>query len=600
MKVLIRLFNRLNTNQWFHSFLIWRVTKLSDRNFLLILSAVVGVLSGLTAWALKTGVFYMHNFFKGDLQFDPRNFRLIIYPFLGLLATYLFKQFVIKDHVSHNIASILHAIAKRNSLMRLHKIYSSVSGAIFTAGFGGSIGLESPIISSGTAIGSTIGKMFRLNYKSITLLLGCGAAGAIAAIFNTPIAGIVFALEVLLLDMNRFSLIPLLMASISGAITTELLFADEMLFEFTVQQNFMVKHLHFYVLLGLAAGGVSNYFTQTYMRIENFFDGIKNRMHRLFIGAPALGVLIFLFPAFYGEGYDIMKAMLGGHADAIFTESIFAHWIDATWVFVAFFLALILLKVVATALTIGSGGIGGIFAPSLFTGAVLGYLFAWINNRFNPDLLSVNNFALVGMASVLGGVLQAPLTGIFLIAEITSGYELIVPLMIATTTSYVTSKALSPHNIITSQLAKRGELVTHDKDKAVLHFLDLRKEVETDFFPINQEATLEGLVQAISLSQRNIFPIINKEGFLIGIILLDDVREIMFNKEFYGTSVLNLMHVPPAILNINDSMATVIEKFNQTQAWNLPVCENGRYMGFVSKSKLFSAYRSQLMDLTEE
>jgi CIC family chloride channel protein len=586
--------------KWFQAFLIWRMRHVSDRSFLLFLSVVTGILAGLTAWALKTGVYYMHNFFKGDLQFDPRNFRLIIYPAIGLLVTYLFKQYIIRDHISHNIASILHAIAKRNSLMRLHKIYSSVTGAILTAGFGGSIGLESPIISSGAAIGSTIGKVSRLNYKSITILLGCGAAGAIAAIFNTPIAGIVFALEVLLLDLNRFSLIPLLMASVSGAITTELLFTDEIFFEFAIQQPFLVKHLHFYVLFGIAAGIVSHYFTKTFLAIENYFDGMENRLKRLAIGAPALGIIIFLFPALYGEGYDIIKAMLAGNAETVFTDSIFVHWMHSSWVFIGFFVALILLKVVATSTTIGSGGIGGIFAPSLFTGAILGYVFAWVNNQFNPNILAVSNFALVGMASVLGGVLQAPLTGIFLIAEITSGYELIVPLMLATTTSYVMSKYLSPHNIITEQLAKRGELLTHHKDKAVLHFLNLQQMVETDFFPINEEANLKGLVAAISLSQRNIFPIINNQGYLIGIVLLDDVRDIMFNSEYYATSILNLMHLPPAIINIDEHMEDVMKKFNDTGAWNLPVCEDGHYIGFISKSKLFSAYRSQLMDLTED
>ncbi|MBI9066489.1 MAG: chloride channel protein [Salinivirgaceae bacterium] len=584
----------------FNGFLLWRLRHISDRSFLLILSIIVGFLAGLTAWLLKTGVFYMHNYFRGDLHFDPKNLRLIVYPLIGISLTVLFKGYILKDYIKHNISSILHAIAKRNSLMRLHKIYSSIIGAILTTGFGGSIGLESPIISSGAAIGSNIGKACRLNYKSITLLLGCGASGAIAAIFNTPIAGIVFALEVLLLDLNRFSLIPLLMASVSGAITTELLFADEIFFEFNIAQPFMVKYLGFYILLGIIAGLVSSYFTKAYTAIEDIFEKIEKKKYRLLIGAPALGLLIFIFPAFYGEGYDVIKAMLAGNADMVFTDSIFASWVDSAWVFAGFFLALILLKVIATTITIGAGGIGGIFAPSLFTGAILGYLFAWTSNSLGIADLSESSFALVGMASVLGGVLQAPLTGIFLIAEITSGYELIVPLMLATTISYVTTKYLSAHSIITMQLAKKGELVTHHKDKAVLHFLHLKDLVETDFFPINENATLEGLIKAIPLSKRNIFPVINNDGYLIGIVLLDDVREIMFNSEYYTTSILNLMHMPPAIIDITSHMEEVMQKFNDTEAWNLPVCEKGRYIGFVSKSKLFSAYRSQLMDISEE
>ncbi|MDA3894027.1 MAG: chloride channel protein [Salinivirgaceae bacterium] len=584
----------------FNTFLLWRLKYISDRSFILILSVIVGILAGLIAWALKSGVFYMHNFFRGDMRFNPRNVHLILYPLLGLSLTLLLKKFVLHDFIRHNIASILHAISKRNSLMRLHKIYSSVSGAILTAGFGGSIGLESPIISSGAALGSTIGKVCRLNYKSITLLLGCGAAGAIAAIFNTPIAGIVFALEVLLLDMNRFSLIPLLMASVSGAITTEILFTDEIFFEFAVSQSFSLTHVFYYIALGAIAGLCSHYFTKIFLLIENYFDTIKSPLKKLALGGTSLGLLIYIFPALYGEGYDIIKTMLSGKADQIFTDSLFAGSIDSTAVFIGFFMALILLKVIATALTIGAGGIGGIFAPSLFTGAILGYLFAVINNSIGIETLSVSNFALVGMASVLSGVLQAPLTGIFLIAEITSGYELIVPLMLATTISYVTSKFLSSHSIITEQLAKRGELITHHKDKAVLHFLSLKNVIETDFFPINEDATLGGLVKAISLSKRNIFPIINNEGELIGIILLDDVREIMFNTDWYNTSILNLMQIPPAIIDTEAHMEEVIRKFNETDAWNLPVCEKGRYIGFVSKSKLFSAYRTKLMDLTEE
>lgn len=584
----------------FNSFLLWRLKNINDRSFLLILSVLVGISAGLTAWILKTGVFYMHNYFRGELHFDPSNFRLLIYPLVGISLTVFFKGFIVKDYIKHNISSILHAIAKRNSLMKLHKIYSSITGAILTAGFGGSIGLESPIISSGAAIGSNVGKVCRLNYKSITLLLGCGAAGAIAAIFNTPIAGIVFALEVLLLDLNRFSLIPLLMASVSGAITTELLFADDIFFEFNISQPFEISHIGFFILLGVLAGVVSNYFTKTFIAIEDYFEKFTNRSKRLLVGAPALGLLIFIFPALYGEGFDIIKAMLAGKAASVFTDSVFAAWIDSIWIFAAFFLALILLKVVATSVTIGAGGIGGIFAPSLFTGGILGYLFAWVNNMLGLPVLSESSFALVGMASVLGGVLQAPLTGIFLIAEITSGYELIVPLMLSTTISYVTTKYLTSNSIITMQLAKRGELVTHHKDKAVLHFLNLKKVVETDFFPINEDATLEGLVKAISLSKRNIFPIINKEGFLVGIILLDDIREIMFNQDLYDSSVANLMHTPPAIIDITSHMEDVMNKFNETDAWNLPVCENGRYIGFVSKSKLFSAYRTKLMDITEE
>lgn len=583
----------------FQAFLMWRVRHLSDRSFMLILSSLVGILAGLTAWLLKTGVFYMHNYFKSNVHNNTFNFSLLIYPFIGIGVTVLFKHYFLKDHVKHDITSILQAIAKRRSLMRSHKSYSSILGAILTAGFGGSIGLESPIISSGASIGSNIGKACKLNYKSITTLLGCGATGAIAAIFNTPIAGILFTLEVLLLDINRFSLIPLLVAAISGTITTELLFADEIFFEFTINQPFYLRHVLHFLLLGILSGLVSFYFTHVFLKINNFFEKIESYFKKFMLGSLALGVLIFIFPALYGEGFDMLKVILSGNAEVIFSDSIFADFINYFWVFILFFLSLILLKVVATSVTMGAGGIGGIFAPSLFTGAVLGFLFARLNNYFFTDHLSPNNFALVAMASVLGGVLQAPLTGIFLIAEITSGYELFVPLMLSTTAAYLTAKFLSPNSIITKQLVQRGELITHNKDKAVLHFMSVKSLIETDFYIVNEHIHLKELLKGIAKSKRNIFPV-TKEKKLTGIILLDDVREIMFDEKYYDTLITEFMQIPPAIIDVKEDMETVMEKFNDSGSWNLPVCDNQKYIGFISKSKLFSAYRNQLKDLTEE
>lgn len=583
----------------FQAFLLWRVRHLNDRTFMLILSALVGILAGLTAWLLKTGVFYMHNYFKSNVHSSTFNFSLLIYPFIGIGLTVLFKHYFLKDHVKHDITALLQTIAKRRSLVRSHKSYSSVLGAILTAGFGGSIGLESPIISSGASIGSNIGRACKLNYKSITTLLGCGATGAIAAIFNTPIAGILFTLEVLLLDMNRFSLIPLLVAAISGTITTELLFADEIFFEFTISQPFYLRHVLHFLILGVLSGLASFYFSHVFLKINKFFDKIESYFKKFILGSIALGVLLFIFPALYGEGFDMLKIILSGNAEVIFSDSIFSDFINYFWIFILFFLSLILLKVVATGVTMGAGGIGGFFAPALFTGAVLGFLFARLNNYFFTDHLSPNNFALVAMASVLGGVLQAPLTGIFLIAEITSGYELFVPLMLSTTAAYLTAKFLSPNSIITKQLVQRGELITHDKDKAVLHFMNVKSLIESDFYAVNEQISLKDLLKAIAKSKRNIFPVTNQEK-LVGIILLDNVREIMFDKKYYDLPISEFMQIPPAIIDIKDDMKIVMEKFNDSDSWNLPVCDNQKYIGFISKSKLFSAYRNQLKDLTEE
>ncbi len=583
-------------------FLIWRVDNLSSKSFILILSVIVGVTSGLTALLLKTAVFKFREVLFEFVNDDERSYYFLIYPSIGILLTLALKHIVIKDYIKHNISSILHAISKRNSLMKAHKVFSSMLGGVFTAGFGGSIGLESPIISSGAAIGSNLGRILKLNYKQVTLLLACGSSGAIAAIFNTPIAGIVFALEVLMIDLTRFSLIPLLMSAVSGAITTKLFYHEEILFEFTISDSFINTDIPFFVLLGILSGVVSWYFTVVFLKIEAWFESISRKWIRFGVGGLIIGVLIFLFPPLFGEGFETIKLVFDGNYKQVMAESFFASFDDSLLFMSAFFLLLILLKVIATATTIGAGGIGGIFAPSLFTGAITGFLFAHSLNLLDFGVeFSELNYALVAMGSVLGGVLHAPLTGIFLIAEITTGYELIVPLMLSTTISFVTVKFLEPNSIITMQLARRGELITHHKDKAVLRFLNLDEVIERDIRTIDVDATLGDLVELISKSTRNVFPVIGKRGELMGVIQLDQVRDIMFNNQLYDTTfVSNLMINPPTLIKADDSMELVMQKFQDTNAWNLPVIDGDVYLGFVSKSSVFSVYRKQLLNITEE
>ncbi|MBU0763196.1 MAG: chloride channel protein [Bacteroidetes bacterium] len=579
-------------------FLVWRVKNIGDRNYILILSIIVGLASGCTALILKTAVYHIHDLFLNH-RFNTKDLLLLVYPVIGIALTVAFKKYILKDQIKHNISSILHAISKRNSLMRAHKVFSSIFGGILTAGFGGSIGLESPIISSGSAIGSNLGRVLRLNYKTVTLLLACGAAGAISAIFNTPVAAIVFALEVLLIDLTSFSLIPLLMASASGAIVTRIFFEKEIVFHFTLIDDFQISHLPFYILLGIICGFISYYFTVSFLFVESKFEFIKKNRYRLIIGGLILGILVFLFPPLYGEGYEIVKQLLAGNHSEVFENSLYSSLSDNIWMPVFFFLVIIFLKVIATATTLGAGGIGGIFAPSIFTGSFTGFLFAHVFNAFEVGL-SRSNFSLVGMAAVLAGVLHAPLTGVFLIAEITSGYELIVPLMIATAISFVTSKYLEPNSIFTMQLAKRGELITHHKDKAVLTFMELRSVIETDLKTISPDATLNDLVKVIAKSKRNIFPVVDDEGMLAGIVMLDNVREIMFDKSMYHTRVSNLMILPPTYISSTDSMEVIMEKFKDSDAWNLPIIDDGKYVGFISKSKLFTAYRNLLVEISEE
>ncbi|MEA2107314.1 MAG: chloride channel protein [Bacteroidota bacterium] len=499
------------------------------------------------------------------------------------------------------MASILHAISKRNSLVKAHKIFSSIIGGILTAGFGGSIGLESPIISSGSAIGSNTGRWLKLSYKEVTLLLACGASGAISAIFHTPIAAVVFAIEVLLIDLTRFSLIPLLISSVSGAIVTNVFFKDEILFAFVLRDHYHVHHTGFYILLGIICGLISVYFTKVFFKMDKLVANIPD-LRKLFVGGLILGVLLYLFPPpppLYGEGYQIIKAIFAQNYESIMETNLHLQLGNSLWFFSLFFLLLLLLKVFATSITINSGGIGGIIAPSLFTGAITGMLFSHTLNGFGLHI-SESNFALVGMSGVLSGVLHAPLTAIFLIAETTKGYELIVPLMLTSTISFVTVKIFEPNSIFTIQLAKSGDLITHHKDKAVLTFMKLKSVIENDFKTINVDDTLGDLVKVVSQSNRNIFPVVDEEGILNGIILMDNIREIMFEREMYDTPVSNLMILPPAYISTKDSMKEVIEKFENTDAWNLPVIDHAKYVGMVSKSKLFSVYRNLLLEISEE
>ncbi len=588
------------TSLW-RRILIWRMRHINNQSFILILSVLIGVASGATALILKTAVFRCREYLLEGINWAYQNYLFFLYPMIGVGLTMLFKKYILRDFVKHNITSLLHAISKKNSKVKMHKTYSSVVGAIITAGFGGSIGLESPIISSGAAIGSNMARNFHLNYKEITIWLACGASGAIAAIFNTPIAAIVFALEVLLIDLSRFSLIPLLMASVSGAITTKLFLDEEILIEFTITRAFEIDDVPYYILLGILSGLISVYFTRVFLWIENKFNQIEKRGYRVLIGGIVLGVMIFYLPALYGEGYNMVKALMAGRLTEFFQSSLFENYTHIWYVVVLFVAALVFLKVVATSITIGAGGIGGIFAPSAFTGAMLGFLFAYTYNHFaGSEILATSNFTLIGMASVLGGVLQAPLTGIFLIAEITSGYELIVPLMLSTTISFITVRTLQKVSIITAQLIAKGELITHNKDRAVLRFMQLSEVIEKDLKCINADANLGDLVDVISHSHRNIYPVLTNNEELLGVVLLDNVREIMFDSSQYDTPISALMITPPAVISYTDTMETVLQKFKQSGAWNLPVVENKKYIGFVSKSKLFSAYRLRLVKITAD
>jgi len=594
----------MSINRQLARFHIWRMRHIKKSTFLLFLAVVVGVLAGFVALTMKVSVFYLRQLvLDGVIGISKKNMLLLlILPSIGIGLTLFFKHIVIKDTIKHNISSILFAISKKNSFMKGHKVFSSLFGGILTTGFGGSVGVESPIISSGAAIGSNLGRIFHLNYKTITLLIACGSAGAIAAIFNTPIAGVVFALEVLLLDLSRFSLIPLLIASVSGTIVTTVFYPDDILFDFKITESFKVIHIHFYIIFAFITGIVAYYFNYSYLKIENRIGKISSPIKRFFIASVGFGFLLLLFPALWGEGFSTIKELLNEDHISVFNNTLYTNKAGNVLITIVLFLFLILLKVVATSLSVSAGGIGGIIAPSLYTGAITGYLYAFIINHFNIGVeLSLVNFSMIGMAGVLSGVLHAPLTGLFLIAEITFGYELIVPLMITTAGSFITAKYFSKHSLITAQLARRGQLITHHKDKAVLTMMRLNSVLETDFCSVNVNDNLGDLVKKVAKSKRNIFPVLEENNNLCGIILLDDVREIMFNKELYEKKyVKNLMSIPPDFIKMDDNMEVVMEKFKKTNAWNLPVISKGQYVGFVSKSKMFNVYRQHLVNISSE
>ncbi len=590
------------TKNIFERITVWRTNHISEKNLILFLSLIIGILTGWTAVILKNAIHITNHFLESKMDIGVESYLYLALPGIGIIITVLWVTYAVKDKISHGVSRILYSISKKNGIIKPHNTFSSIVGSTFTIGFGGSVGAEAPITLTGAAIGSNLARMFRLNHKQIILLIGCGAAGAVAGIFKAPIAGVVFTLEVLMLDLTMASVIPLL---ISAATSTMIAFffmgRSAALFAFEIKAPFVIHNLPWYLVLGFTAGLLSLYFTRTTMNVESWFDSFKKRWLKILIGTIGLGLLIFIFPPLFGEGYLSLHSILSGNGDALLYHSYFYEWKDNFWVIVGFLSLLLVFKTFATSFTTGSGGVGGVFAPSLFMGGVLGYLVAIILNRFSFIHVNEANFALVGMAAFMSGVMHAPMTSIFLIAEITGGYGLFVPLIIASTISYITIMYFEPHSIYTKRLARRGELITHNKDRAALTLMRLDREIERDLITIHPEQTLRELVHIISQSKRNIFPVINEKNELVGIVLLDDIRDIMFNPDMYDdTHIYELMTAPPDVVLLTDSMEMVMHKFEETGAWNLPVLKDGKYEGFISKSKIYTAYRKVLVYFSEE
>jgi chloride channel protein, CIC family len=578
-----------------------RAIEMNQTRFIYFLSFLVGLLSAIAAALLKNAIHFTRIFFTEGISRGSGSYLYFVYPVIGIVLTFLFVKFIVKDNIGHGISRILYAISKKKSYLKGHNSWTSVIASTLTIGFGGSVGAEAPIVLTGSSIGSALGRFFRMNYRNITLLIGCGAAGAVAGIFKAPIAGIVFTLEILMLDLTISSIVPLLISSVTAATVAYFLMGDTVLFTFDVKESFLIKNIPWYIVLGLSSGVISAYFTKTTLLLESTYEKIKNDYVRLAAGAIVAGGMIFLFPSFFGEGYDTIIALINGNSDSLAATSIFGKDGGGFTTTLIFMVCLILFKVIATSSTNSAGGVGGIFAPTLFIGGINGFVVAGLLNRFAGLDLPDNRFVLVGMAGMMAGVMHAPLTAIFLIAEITGGYDLLIPLIITSTVAYMTVRGFERHSIYHVQLAKRGELITHDKNKAVLTFMDWRKDIETDIQKVRPDNTLGDLVKIISTSKRNIYPVVDQYNILEGVVSLDDVREIMFNPELYEKIFMrDLMTIPPSYIDKKENIETVMETFRKTGAWNLPVMDNGYYAGFISKARIYSTYRELLVQFSEE
>ena len=592
----------------FQRLLLWREKKIKDKHFVLILSFMVGILTALAASLLKFLIEYIKHFLTENFDSTGVNWLYLVYPVVGILLTGLFIRNVVRDDISHGVTKILYAISRRQSRIKRHNTWSSLFASAITIGFGGSVGAEAPIVLTGSAIGSNLGSVFKMEHRTLMLLVGCGAAGAVAGIFKAPIAGLVFTLEVLMIDLTMGSLLPLLVSSVTAATVSYILHGTEAMFEFRMDEPFLMERIPAVLLLGVLCGLVSLYFTRAMNRIEGVFRRYSNPYVKLLIGGAMLSVLIFMFPSLYGEGYDTIHMLLNGTTtadwDKVMDNSIFYGYGNLLLVYLAL---VVLFKVFATSATNGGGGCGGTFAPSLFLGCVVGFVFSHFCNGYSlapliSDNIPEKNFALMGMAGMMSGVMHAPLTGIFLIAELTGGYDLFLPLMMVSVSSYLTIMIFEPHSIYSMRLAQKGELVTHHKDKSVLTLMNLESVVETDFEQVHPENDLGEMVKVISKAKRNMFPVVDARGILLGIVILDDIRNIMFRQELYHRfTVGRFMVVPPARVNIEDSMEEVMRKFDETKAWNLPVVdEDGKYKGFLSKSRVLNTYRQTLVDFSED
>lgn len=590
------------TDLWLR-FLLWREKHVKEKSFVIFLAFLTGLFGGVAALFLKFLIHLISSNLTSHIEITGANYMYLIYPFIGIILATAYVRFFVKDNISHGVTRVLYAISQNKSRLKPHNMYSSVIASAMTIGFGGSVGAEGPIVATGASIGSNLGQLFKMSPRILMILVGCGAAAGIAGIFKAPIAGVLFTIEVLMLDLTTVSVMPLLISSVTAATLAYIFTGYDLEFFFVQSEKFVMQRIPFVILLGVLCGLVSLYFTRVMNMMENFFKKkLTSQWKRGLIGGIILAGLIFLFPPLYGEGYSSINGLLGGEPSSIVDSSIFYSDAGNNWFILFFVGCIVLFKAFATSATNGGGGVGGTFAPSLYVGCMTGFFFAFLLNNFVPGLdLSIKNFALIGMAGVMSGVMHAPLMAIFLTAEMTGGYDLFLPLLIVSAISYGTIKLFEPFSIYTMRLAQRGELLTHHKDRAVLTLLKMDSVIEQDFMTVSPDMNLKQMVDVISKSNRNLFPVIDSNGTLLGIVLLDEIRNIMFRPDLYKRMyVRRFMSAPPAKIEINESMERVMKIFDDTGAWNLPVVDRGKYIGFVSKSKIFNSYRRVLRHYSDD
>ena len=578
----------------------WRERHLSEQGFVSLLALLVGISAGLAAVLLKFLIGFIGHLVEGTIHATQANWQYLVFPAVGILLSALYVRYVVRDNISHGVTRVLYAIALKKSRLKVKNMYASLVASSMTIGFGGSVGAEGPIVFTGAAIGSNLGRLFRLSPQTMMLLVGCGAAAGIAGIFKAPIAGVLFTIEVLMLDLTAKRAMPLILSSVCGATVAYVFTGYNVEFFFSQSEPFFARRIPFVVLLGVFCGLVSLYFSNTVGAMESMFKRVTDARIRYVIGALTLIVLIFLLPPLYGEGYGAITHLLNGEVSEIFDNSLFYGYRDTAWCVLLFVFMLGAMKGLATAATNGAGGVGGTFAPSLYVGCMAGFFFAYLFNQtglVDADMpLSIKNFALMGMAGVMAGVMHAPLMAIFLTAEMTGGYDLFLPLLIVSAISYGTSRIFTPYGIYTRRLAQRGEVLTHEKDQSVLTLLTMDSVIETDFATVHPDMSLKQMVDIIAQSNRNLFAVTADDGLLVGVVQLDDIRTIMFRPDLYRRIFVHeFMTVPTHKVLKDTPMEQVMNAFEDSKAWNLPVVDSdGHYVGFVSKSKIFNSYRQML------